>query len=101
MLCKWGPDKIASKSGLSRSTVQRVSASHWDGIRIGVAQKFLTGMGYTWGSTKEIRRRIRALKGGGIGAVKHLNVSGKAPLWKRGSAGNTKKFLIKVIGNQQ
>lgn len=95
-----GPETIAKRSGLSRSTVQRVSAASWDEVRIGTARKFIAGCGFKWGSTRNISRKARALEGVGIAGLKHLNPDSKKPLWRRGASGNTRKFVIRIISQQ-
>lgn len=99
LISKLGPDAIAVRSGLSRSTVQRVSAGQWQNIRYGVCLKFVKGC-VGEASIKEVRRRVRCLQAKGIGGIKHLNPGRSSPLHKRGAAGNTKKFLIRVISEQ-
>lgn len=99
LISKLGPDAISARSGLSRSTVQRVSANQWKNVRYGVCLQFVKGC-VGEASTKEVRRRVRDLESKGISGLKHLNPGRSSPLHKRGAAGNTKKFLIRVISEQ-
>lgn len=93
-----GPDEIAERSGLSRSTVQRVSElKTWAGVKIEVAERFVRGCGFSIHRPKEAMRRMRVLQERGIKGLKHLNVSGSAPLWKRGANGNRIKFFKRII----
>lgn len=93
-----GPDEIAKRSGLSRSTVQRLSArKSWNGIDIDVCFKFAMGCGYELGNIKTIMRRLKQVQEHGLFSLKHLRVTKRAPLWRRGANANTKKFLIRII----
>lgn len=93
-----GPDEIAKRSGLSRSTVQRTSTlKTWAGVKIEVAEKFVRGCGYSISNFKEPLRRMRVLQEHGLAGLKHLNVRSTAPLWKRGANGNRIKFIKRII----
>jgi hypothetical protein len=97
-----GPDEIARRSGLSRSTVQRISArKSWKGVSIDVAVKFASGCGFRFGDIKPLMRRLKYVERNGIAALKHLQVTKRAPLWKRGANANTKKFLIRIITSDE
>lgn len=93
-----GPDEIAARSGLSRSTVQRTSTlKTWAGVRLEVAEKFVMGCGYSLNNYKEPLRRLRVVQTHGVSALKHLKVSPNAPLWKRGANGNRLKFIKRIV----
>lgn len=93
-----GPDEISSRSGLSRSTVQRISAmKSWAGVRVEVVDRFSAGCGFGPGREKELQRRLRCLEKFGVASLKHLKTPKDAPLWRRGAAGNRKKFLVRII----
>lgn len=97
-----GPDEIAERSGLSRSTVQRTSSlKSWAGVRVEIAEAFVKGCGYRITHYKEPLRRLRVLRERGLSGMKHLNVGPHAPLWKRGANGNRMKFLIKIITDER
>lgn len=94
-----GLGEIVKRSGLSRSTIKRVSGSTWDNVRIGVYRKFVKGcIGDT--PAKDVRRKIRILEQKGISGMRHLQVHKTSPLWRRGATGNTRKFLVKIISKQ-
>lgn len=96
-----GPDEIAKRSGLSRSSVQRISTKRsWNGLTLEASSKFVSGCGFVFGTHKDIRRRLKYVQQYGVSSLKHLNVSKNAPLHRRGALGNTRKFLIKVIAGQ-
>lgn len=93
-----GPDEIARRSGLSRSTIQRTSTrKSWAGIRIDVAIKYAKGCGFELGQNKNALRKLRLVQKNGIASLKHLKVSPNAPLFKRGANGNRLKFITKII----
>lgn len=94
-----GLNEIVKRSGLSRSTIKRVSASQWDNVRVGVYRKFVKGC-VGEASPKDIRRKIRILEQRGVFGMRHLQIHKTAPLWRRGATGNTRKFLVKVISKQ-
>lgn len=82
-------EQIAERSGLSRSTVQRLSGrKDWSGVGIATAFAFTEACGIELGDVQEIRRRLKPVEQGGITAIKHLRISGKDPLWKRGANSN-------------
>lgn len=94
-----GLSEIVRRSGLSRSTIKRVSGGPWENVRIGVYKKFIKGcVGDT--PSKDVRRKIRILEQKGISGMRHLQIHKTAPLWRRGATGNTRKFLVKVISKQ-
>lgn len=94
-----GPDEIARRSGLSRSTVQRVSAQGWDNVRVGVMNRFVKGcIGEV--SAGEVRNRLKELERNGLSGVRWLSVRKNDPLWRRGATGNTLKFMMRVISEQ-
>jgi len=93
-----GPDELAQRAGLSRSSIQRISAKlTWDGITMGVASRFVTACGFTFGSHKEINKRLKLLHEHGLRGLRHLNVKKTAPLWKLGANGNRLKFISRSI----
>lgn len=95
------PDEIAKRSGISRSTVQRISGqSKWTGVRIETAFSFCRACGVELGDTAEIQRRLKPVQAGGIKALSHFKTSSRAPLWRRGSNGNMLKRIANVLTNQ-
>lgn len=93
-----GPDELAKRSGLSRSSVQRISAKlKWDSITMAAAEKFVAACGFKFGSHKEINQRLRVLREHGVRGMKHLQVGSAAPLWQRGANANRIKFISKII----
>ena len=93
-----GPDQIASRSGLSRSTVQRISAKKsFESVSFGHMCRFISGCGYEVGSFKKIMQRLRVVQEHGLRGLKHLDVPSTAPLWKRGANGNRLKLIARVL----
>ena len=97
-----GANEIAKLSGLSKSTVQRVSIRRrWNGVRIDVAHRFASGCGYNLDSLAPAVKRLKYIEERGVSAMKHLNPPKSYPLWKKGAIGNTKKFLIRIITSDE
>lgn len=93
-----GPDEIAKRSGLSRSTVQRISARNtWAGVDIDTVDAFIMGCGYSSDNYKEPLRRLRIIQKRGLRGLKHFNIKNTAPLWRRGANGNRLKFIKRII----
>ncbi len=93
-----GPNEIARRSGLSRSTVHRISShTTWAGVAIDTIDKFVAGCGYSTDNYKVPLRRLKLVQENGIRSLKHLNVEKTAPLWKRGANGNRLKFIQRII----
>lgn len=96
-----GPDEIAKRSGLSRSTVQRISElKTWANVRIDVSERFVMGCGFDISNLKKPLRRLRILQERGLHGMKHLNIKPTAPLWKRGANANRIKFITRIITQQ-
>ena len=97
-----GANEIASRSGLSKSTVLRTSSrKSWNGIKIEIAHKFASGCGYSLDNLSLAIKRLRYIEERGVSAMKHLNPPKSYPLWKKGAVGNTKKFLIRIITSDE
>lgn len=95
------PDEIASKSGLSRSTVQRISSRRtWDGVTIRAACQFSYGCGFDLQHMKVVLKRVRDIQEKGLSGLKHMQVSSRSPLYRRGAVANQIKFINKVITSE-
>lgn len=94
----FGPDEIARRSGLSRSTVQRVSAKRsWAKIDFETADKFAAGCGYNMRCLGPLIAKIRMAEKYGLSHFRHLTPSKHAPLWKRGAIGNSLKCFKRIM----
>lgn len=93
-----GPDRIAATSGLSRSTVQRISSlKTWAGVKVEVIEMFVHGCGFSITKYREPLKRLRSVQAHGLRGLRHMNVKKTAPLWKRGANGNRLKFISRII----
>jgi hypothetical protein len=90
------PEEIASRSKLSRSTVQRISSlNRWDPVKVGVMKAFIHGCGFDVDHPPI--RQWNTICERGLSSVKHLQLRKRARFSECGTMANKIKFITRTI----